>query len=615
MPEQKIVTAEDMARVTQFDLQFKVPTQPRFPQELVAVPLADGILFDGTDEQQVLRGQATKTLLPRLLPLLDGTRSQDQLEAELPDVPAGHLGKAIALLYTRGLLEDGAEEPDLDPGRCDAQTLAFFRRHVDVTRVNRNALQALDRLRRSRVTVCAVGPHQTAARNLIAKQLRQAGVGAVHCGELGSDLGSLTAADEIGNWLVVVLVEGQDDHDQLLALDAQCARLGIPWLRAAIWAEKLTADLGPYFERGETACYRCFARAEARPQNCAARNPVGVEIGSSWLHTRLWANMLVTEVIYLLSRIAPAATGLHTSRYDLSDWSRQRLRFPKLPGCGHCRPLPATDGQRGRDSSPEVGMISPALVYEDGVAFPSRHLIDPKSHQVHYRVSNIELARDGKRYPSAVKVSLPTLSHLPQLRGGTLDHLSGGPDLQRATNRLGIENLASLLMLSAGIRGEAVESSKVRRWTATGGNLGSVELYVAVRDVEGLEPGFYFYQPHEHLLARLGAAMRPGEVADFIQRAAPRQEYDTPDALIILVGALHRVAQKYGPFAYRIINLDAGVALGQMHLVGSSLGLSTRTAQRWADDLIAADLNLTDLSEAVTGALFVRGAHSVGQED
>ena len=64
MQGQKTVTAEAMARAVQFDPQFAMPARPRFPRELVVVPLPDGLLVEGTDDQQVLRGQATRTLLP-----------------------------------------------------------------------------------------------------------------------------------------------------------------------------------------------------------------------------------------------------------------------------------------------------------------------------------------------------------------------------------------------------------------------------------------------------------------------------------------------------------------------------------------------------------------------
>lgn len=593
MQANNLVSAEAMAKAVQFDPQFEMPVRPRFPQELVAVPLTDGLLIDGTDEHQILRGQATKVLLPRLLPLLDGNRTVEQLAAELSPVPAEHIKGAIALLYTRGVLEDGAADPDpgsSDPRDIDAQTLSFYRRHVDATRVNRSALEAAERLRNSEVLVLAAGRHQVEARELISKQLRKAGVGTVHDAQVAQQPRDYESTDQPGNKLIIMLVEGEDDHETLAELDELCGHLGIPWLRVAVDTRTATADIGPYFERGETACYRCFWKANSKPDATVA-----ADRRARWLQLRLWANLLATEATYLLSRIAPAATGLHVTRYNLADWSARRLRFPKLPGCPNCRPLPTVS----------FGEIEPAVAYEDAVRFPSRHLMDPKSHQIHYRASNLELAKDGKRYPSAKRISLPARAELVQPKGSTLEHLLAGR--AAATERLDLQRLASLLLLSAGIKHVDEQTGRVYRWAATGGNLGSVEMYVAVRDVAGLEPGFYFYQPHEHQLASLSAVQGPAEVEKFIRNAVPCENDDIPGALIIGVGALHRVAHKYGVFAYRVINLDAGVAFGQSHLVGRSLGLSTYQAQRWADDVIADRLDLIDAAEAVTGVLMVSG--------
>lgn len=88
-----------------------------------------------------------------------------------------------------------------------------------------------------------------------------------------------------------------------------------------------------------------------------------------------------------------------------------------------------------------------------------------------------------------------------------------------------------------------------------------------------------------------------------------------PDALIITTAALHRVAQKYSSFAYRITNLDAGVALAQMQMVGSSLGLHVRRARHLVDDLITERLELLDPGEPVTGALLIFGARGAQEEE
>jgi len=589
MQGQRVVTAGAMATAVQFDPQFTVPVRPRFPRELVLVPLADGLLVDGTDELQVLRGRATKTLLPALIQLLDGGHSTEQLVSMLPDVPAEHVRQAIALLYTRGLLEDGSDDPSTAEA-FDADTLSFFRRHVDVTRVNRSAWQAARRLLDAEVIVYATGGDEVQAS--VARQLRAAGVGKVSLANFNVPL---TPGTQAGARLAVALVDGDDQREQLTWLDRQCGLVGIPWLRVAVNSAAGTADLGPYFDQDETACYECFRRVDQVPPGPAE---VAAERDAK-LDARFWSGMLVVEAVSLLSRILPAATALSTVRFDLTNWTSQTLQFPRLPGCPNCRPLPGV----------EAGAVPTALVYESAVRFPSRHLIDPKQHQVHYRPSNLELALEGKRYPSLEKLALPERGQLARLAGNTLDHVSHAA--VPATTSLGLTELTSLLLFGAGIR-EAeprgpVTWVKPKRWAATGGNLGSVELYVAALNVDGLEAGLYFYQTHEHVLARMLRGGTASDVAEFVRNAIDREDERMPDALILSVGALHRLAHKYGTFAYRITNLDAGVALAQMQMAGSSLGLRTRLARRWNDELIADWLDLNDLSEPVTGALLIHG--------
>jgi SagB-type dehydrogenase family enzyme len=316
--------------------------------------------------------------------------------------------------------------------------------------------------------------------------------------------------------------------------------------------------------------------------------------------------MLVVETIYLLSRISFLATGLNVTRYNLRSWDTQRLRLPKLPGCPLCRP-----------ARNEMGMIEPAVLFEDAVSFPSRHLLDPKGHQMHYRASNLELAHEGKRYPGVEHIALPERSQLCKPTGETLEHLPGhSASVSAPTRLLDIPSLATLLLLSAGIKyTDGNKAHKLQRWSPTGGNLGSVELYIIAHNVAELAPGLYFYQPHEHALALLSSQeWRDGTDALMRQALDLAESEELPDALIVLTAAHHRVLHKYGAFAYRIINLDAGVALGQMHMAASYLGLAARTLPRWADDVLADHLDLEDINEAVTAVCALRGGGQPQEE-
>ena len=117
-----------------------------------------------------------------------------------------------------------------------------------------------------------------------------------------------------------------------------------------------------------------------------------------------------------------------------------------------------------------------------------------------------------------------------------------------------------------------------QRWAATAGNLGSVELFVAVNHVEGMESGLYFYQSEDHSLFRFQRHVENQSVKDFVSRAWAFKDDDPPQALVLFTGAFHRVALKYGPFGYRLTYLDAGAAMSQLHLVARALNICSQTA-------------------------------------
>src|SRR5262249_31935188 len=139
-----------------------------------------------------------------------------------------------------------------------------------------------------------------------------------------------------------------------------------------------------------------------------------------------------------------------------------------------------------------------------------------------------------------------------------------------------------------------------RRWAATGGNLGSVELYIAAADVAGLEAGVYFYQSQKHVLARLFPYPRREAGVDFLCKGAPTIPEEIPQATVVMAGAYSRVAQKYGAFAYRVVHLDAGVGLTQIQAVAGSLGLEAYPATHWDEKHISNQLDLIEVSELPT---------------
>jgi bacteriocin biosynthesis cyclodehydratase domain-containing protein len=196
-------------------------------------------LFQYGDSVAIFSGRAVAALLPRLLPLLDGTRDLGALREEFGEAFEA-VANALAELQRRNLLTDGPVLPDaLAPSVVDTvyQVAADAAWSV-------SPAQAFERLQRS--TVALYGGSRVLA--LLSEALGAAGVGSVH---VVDGLDSLACAD-----LAVVAPPG-DDTESLRRFNETALRAG------SVWFPILPFDgdkriVGPLFVPGETACYHCF---------------------------------------------------------------------------------------------------------------------------------------------------------------------------------------------------------------------------------------------------------------------------------------------------------------------------------------------------------------------
>jgi SagB-type dehydrogenase family enzyme len=535
------LSATQMAYAVATDPQFRLPVRPCLVPGLVRVLLPDGLAFLGSgNRHSALRGRTAVSLIPRLLPSLDGTRTSAELAETHPDVAESTLNACVSLLYVSGLLQDGPAGTDVE--LIPAEVAGYLGRNLDTTRVNRNLDEACQRLAQTRVLIA--GPESLTVR--LRTELAAAGVDTHGWAGPAENLGA-------GDFVV-----GVDDGnvEALAELDDAGRRAGIAWLRTASGAR--TAEVGPLFDARHTCCYRCFAEGRTGPSG---------EPSASRLSA--WAGLAATEIVHLLSRVGTTAALSGCAVFDLDEWTQSFAGAYSRPGCARCVPseMPAPDG-------PVL-----AHMYEQAVTFPPREWLNPKDHQGHYRPANAALQLYNKEYLGAPRIELD-------------DSRPG------AEHGLTVANLSALLLRTAGLReGEPHEAS---RWAPTGGNLGSPQAYVLALDVAGLAPGWYFYQRSDHSLARI----RTLSAADAdVARFCPSQASERAGALVVLTGAFEIVAAKYHDFAYRVLGLDAGVALAQLTAVADEYGLAVRFADRWDDTALGAALRVNPDTEPVTAVV------------
>ncbi len=574
-------------RAQRFRPQVSLPQRPRFVQELVVVQLEDKLLIDGADSLHVFEGRAAQGLLATLIALMDGTRTLDDIEQALPGVPGAEIAEAIASLYELRLVEDETAS-DLPSEVSSPETLAFIRRHAGATDANRNGVEAWKKLQDSKVLLFSTGaPHGPieALRSL----LLTTGIGEVTV--LNRELLGLWRPSLRRQSLIVSISLGPEDIECHRSLDDWCAQHQASWLRAVLDVKAGSADLGPVFNAGENGCYHCFCRMHSRP---ALGN---VASNDTDAQTKFFIGLVATEIIYQLSHIGVPVRGREFLRYALPDWQPQGSCWPRLPGCPRC--LPAVASETRLPNTLDV-----AYLFENYSGHEYRPVALAKA-RADAAQKGLHLSQQFPRFLNCSEYKLN--SQLRGLECGALDAtnvpLSGKP--------LTCDDLATILMMTAGLRRFERRENRVKRWAATGGNLGSVQLFVAIRQVTGLEPGLYLYQPEEHSLAKFERRSGALAIDIFMRRAIACCAGELPEAMVIFVGSFGRISKKYGVFGYRLINLDAGAAASQLRTVAGSLGIGARLAPRWADDLITDQLNLDPVEEQSTAVVSLFKNHAI----
>ena len=517
------VDARRMGEAFATDRDLTLPERPRLIPELVIVPLEDdGLMFVGAEVPQVLRGKSARRLLPGLLPLLDGHHTLSELSDNLPALRPTDVRDVVSLLFSRGLLEDGHSAPV--PDRL-ADVTSFVGRHIDASRRHPNREAVAQRL--AAATVCVSGPGLLTDR--LAADLRCAGVGSVAIlrgGEWRS--ATLTILVSTGASGDVAPASEPDGGAQTLLV-----RLG-----------RSEAHIGPLLIERVTACPECVARAHPHP----AGEP-------SALQAALWTGLASLYAFLILTQLPPGPSlrGFRAQRFEDGELIEETRLAVRLPGCQRC----GMSGERWPPDDPRML----AWIYHCATSLSTRAMLSPKDHQAHYLVEYARLASEERRL-----VWGPLAQPLSGDAIGAPARPLNALTPTAAREELDVSTIASLL---ARIAGEIEEAGSRRRLVPTGGNLGSVKLWVVARRVTGLSPGAYLFDGRRKALDFVRS------VDDEALRGALRA-CTLPDCVLIGAGALATCASKYGAFAYRLIHLDAGVALAFAHLAAGALGVGIR---------------------------------------
>ena len=568
-----VMRAGDVGRAARRDLQFRIPRRPVVRLGLRARPDEDGWIVDGARKSQVLGGAFAREHMGPLLEACDGTRPLDEI-GEVTGIGPQAAFEAVSLLWTGGIVEEGDTEPA--PGDPAPELARFLSRLGDSTGVNDSWQDAARRLAAARVAV--VGDNELAGEMVAALEPTLPDV-------------RLDGAPRQGDTLVV-LIETQGSAGRREEVARRCREAGIPLLR--VRAEQEAVTVGPYVDEAFSPCLACASADEPElgPRPEAARRDIVIGLAAR-------------AVAALIARATVTHLPGDARRTDLATFTYSDRPVVSRPGCPVC----SVAGQ-GQAPVPVAPSAPVGARYEQSVAIPPAAFVDSKGHQQHYKPSNLRLQREFRDWPVCPRTPLPPadLERLDQ-PWPVVHPLTDDGSEPDVVARPTLDELATILALSVGVReplgaeptgreqadtAQTPLSAKLRRWTAAGGNIGSVTAYVIVpergKNDGELAPGAYVYIERDHALALIGPA--PGEQTG-TQGVVP----DGVGARIVLTGNVDKVARKYFSFALRIAVQDCGCSFEVIRLVADALGVPLRARARWDEQQIARELGTDPVRE------------------
>ncbi|AND17573.1 hypothetical protein [Rathayibacter tritici] len=442
----KQLTAASLDAATQYDAQFRIPARPAVISAVPTTWLQDAFVIEGAVSRRVLRGRTVQSLLPDLLPLLDGSRTWNDL-AETAAVPKTAIRQILGILYAAGLLEEGKSTETTIP----TPLVDFLSRTFDATRQYRSGHEAAAALSSSHAAIIC---EDSDLRKALLSELQENSITVVSVDELRGVKRPL-----------LIAVTSSQDLSVLSRTSAQRSE-GIPILSVTLGAQTVT--VGPVSYPDYNPCPSCIAAASPSSDSAHKLSDETCTVTAEELLPALIAH----EVVLLLAGVGNARSmseAVVVSRVPLYTKFEVVVRRPDCPACG--------------STSSEDGP-SAAFAYEESVAFPPARLTKPRTHQQHFEPSNIALSTEQRSHRGE---AIP-LNVISDSNCCTLDASA----------------IAQILSRAFGLKPpHLAPPGKVRRWAPTGGNLGSPQAYFATRNICGVPDGRWVYHGDESIAYRV----------------------------------------------------------------------------------------------------------------
>ncbi len=490
----------------------------RIASGIQTLPYKDGVAILGGAVAELYGGYGLRGVLSKVLPLLDGSRTVEDVTRDCEGVSDRQVKEVVGNLFMSGLLRTGSAS--------DLVTEAdiYFDRLVGSTGVHRSGSDAVRQLHNSRIGVYATKEIASWLCGLFKEMEGGAAIEVVGPNDLDSDM----------DFLIVISVA--TNHDPHLVFE-HANRIGIPALNVEVSGSN--SRIGPFILPQVSASYACYVAAHARMIDQRDKRDRYSE--------RLWASAALHLAVSILTRIVkrPPLNAFTDSLWKSGRQIEKRTTIARLHGWdeqGAAYRLPLNGDSPGYEGWKQYC----------GIALQTPDWHPANSYLMHFKSENIMSMFE--RVPA---IYSEQALHLP------IDSLK--EEAARIHPHL---SLSSLSVLGTYCAGFGRRNGVAHRFAPTGGDQGSTVIMFLVRDVDGMAEGGYWFDSNSARYEKM-AEFNVDEVMRWLGVS------ESSPATMISFANVMKVARKYGPFSINIGWYDSGVLLAYARSLCDAMGLET----------------------------------------
>jgi len=602
-------SANELSSLIEHDPQMQLPELPKLSDDYLKIWASSQLLIlTGGLSDVVLRGKSVSSILPQVLPLLNGRLSIPEICARVYGYPERSVRDVIALLYMRGVLEEGRVVIHALPKeavRAFKPQLDFYSRYIDVTRSSKNRYEVLDKLQSSHVLLVVDGyaAYQT------AHEFINAGVGQLDILNLNDheDWAALTQLSPFSavtllpaGWVenvtpydLIVFVSGTRNGEGVRRLNKLAHDSGKTLLCALLHPDDV--QIGPVYFPQQSPCYEC-AEIQGALSLDQATASTDTQVGEHQLspEQHIGVGQVTVAMITILTHLTSVGDpAVYVLSQDTLTWDIKPVHM--IAGCPLCgkvadydhRDLPI--GDHYLENLPTFYHINARV---------RRYDMNPKGHQVHYRDEVFETLKHAhKAYDGCPHIELPQIDVLPEHFHDSYAQTISQPPAPRTTP-IQLQDISILLLLAGGVisltKGDWVFQKRI---TPSAGNLLSQGLYFANFSVPGLDPGLYYFR-QEGFLEQVAKGDFRAAIGNTVMGSETLPSL--PAGAILQTSSMARIESKYGRRAFLFSMFDAGVMLHSLQYMSQLLNIQVWQALDFYDDELNTLMGLHTANEFVS---------------